>query len=361
MTWPWAGGRAGAAHRRRRLRARRPGCDRRPPGSTDGLPGAPARERWVERIASRDGDAARRGSATPIGGCPIISITGTNGKTTTTRLLTRILLRAGHHVGTTTSDGIVVDERWSSRATGPAPGAPRRSSGATTSTSRSSRPPAAGSCFGASATSRTRRASSRTSVRPPRPPGHPHAARARRGQGDDLPDHEARRLGDPERRRSGTSRRSARTVKAQVAFFTLEGDRSAPVRRHLAPRRAGLPRPRRRDRRGRGRRRDASWRPIAAVREIPIALAGSRATTSRMRSPRPPARGRSARRSSRCATASSTSVPSSDESPGRLNIFRDGDRVAIVDFAHNEAGVAVLLDVVEAIASGAGGRGRRSP
>ena len=42
---------------------------------------------------------------------PVVSITGTNGKSTVTRLLTHILLRAGHHVGTTTSDGILVDER----------------------------------------------------------------------------------------------------------------------------------------------------------------------------------------------------------------------------------------------------------
>ena len=48
--------------------------------------------------------------------------------------------------------------------------------------------------------------------------------------------------------------------------------------------------------------------------------------------------------------------PISTESPGRLNIFRNGDRVAIIDFAHNEAGVSALLDVAEGIAAGAGGR-----
>ena len=42
---------------------------------------------------------------------PVVSITGTNGKSTVTRLITHILLRAGRHVGTTTSDGILVDER----------------------------------------------------------------------------------------------------------------------------------------------------------------------------------------------------------------------------------------------------------
>ena len=42
---------------------------------------------------------------------PVVSITGTNGKTTVTRLITHVLLRAGRRVGTTTSDGILVDER----------------------------------------------------------------------------------------------------------------------------------------------------------------------------------------------------------------------------------------------------------
>ena len=52
--------------------------------------------------------------------------------------------------------------------------------------------------------------------------------------------------------------------------------------------------------------------------------------------------------------------PVSEESPGRLNIFRQRARVAIVDFAHNEAGLEVLLDVAEGIASGAGERATRS-
>ena len=42
---------------------------------------------------------------------PAISISGTNGKSTVTRLITHILLQAGKHVGTTTSDGVLIDER----------------------------------------------------------------------------------------------------------------------------------------------------------------------------------------------------------------------------------------------------------
>ena len=66
--------------------------------------------RWQARIAEARAtppswirDDARR--------MPAVSVTGTNGKSTVTRLITHILLRAGRHVGTTTSDGILVDER----------------------------------------------------------------------------------------------------------------------------------------------------------------------------------------------------------------------------------------------------------
>jgi cyanophycin synthetase len=48
--------------------------------------------------------------------------------------------------------------------------------------------------------------------------------------------------------------------------------------------------------------------------------------------------------------------PSSERSPGRLNLFRLGARIVIVDFAHNEAGVNAVLDVAEGIAGGAAGR-----
>ena len=50
--------------------------------------------------------------------------------------------------------------------------------------------------------------------------------------------------------------------------------------------------------------------------------------------------------------------PGVDQTPGRLNLYRLGSRVVIVDFAHNEAGVSVLLDVAQGIAGGAAGRAR---
>jgi cyanophycin synthetase len=46
--------------------------------------------------------------------------------------------------------------------------------------------------------------------------------------------------------------------------------------------------------------------------------------------------------------------PDPTQSPGRLNLFRLGDAVIIVDFAHNEAGLEALLDVADGIAREAG-------
>jgi cyanophycin synthetase len=42
---------------------------------------------------------------------PIAAITGTNGKTTTARLLAHILKMSGHHVGQTSTDGVYIDGR----------------------------------------------------------------------------------------------------------------------------------------------------------------------------------------------------------------------------------------------------------
>jgi cyanophycin synthetase len=53
---------------------------------------------------------------------PVASITGTNGKTTTSRMLSHILKTAGHSVGMTSTDGVYIDGRLSVKGdmTGPA-------------------------------------------------------------------------------------------------------------------------------------------------------------------------------------------------------------------------------------------------
>src|SRR3989441_11002089 len=47
---------------------------------------------------------------------PIISVTGSNGKTTTVRMVAHILKGMGHKVGMTSTDGIYIDERLVKRA-----------------------------------------------------------------------------------------------------------------------------------------------------------------------------------------------------------------------------------------------------
>ena len=69
-------------------------------------------------MAPSSGQAARRGRrrcstcssrrARP-SRIPIAAVTGTNGKTTTARMLAHILKLAGHHVGLTTTDGVYID------------------------------------------------------------------------------------------------------------------------------------------------------------------------------------------------------------------------------------------------------------
>ena len=109
LTWPWVG-----AERARSIAEASVSLTDRAatPARRARLTGAQERllEQWTGRIGRASvtappwvRDADRK--------VPVISISGTNGKSTTTRLLTRILLRSGRHVGTTTSDGILVDER----------------------------------------------------------------------------------------------------------------------------------------------------------------------------------------------------------------------------------------------------------
>ncbi|MCI0346794.1 MAG: hypothetical protein L0221_15330, partial [Chloroflexi bacterium] len=96
--------------------------------------------------------------------------------------------------------------------------------------------------------------------------------------------------------------------------------------------------------------------PIAALRDIPIAFGGLARHNV--------ANALAASGGARALGASIEEVgagltdfrPSADNSPGRLNVFRNGSRVVIVDFAHNEAGISAVMDVAEGIAAGAAGR-----
>lgn len=356
LTWPWSGAerarliaeaaaaladRAATASKRARLT-----------GSRERLFTA-----WEERIRGASAtpppwirDADRR--------MPTVSISGTNGKSTTARLLARILLRAGHHVGTTTSDGILVDERMVDPGdwTGPR-GAQEilRRSDVDVAVLETAR----GGLVLRGVGYESNDVSILTNV------SADHLDLQGIHTLPELAEVKATicRITKPEgwvilNADDPFVRAVARTVQSRVALFTLDGDASLPVRRHLAAGgRAYLVR------QGELGEADgpadgaaATWRPIAAVREIPVALAGLARHNV--------ANALAAAAGARALGASIEQVrdglvdfrPVYEESPGRLNIFRNGARVAIVDFAHNEAGLRVLLDVAEGIASGAGGR-----
>ena len=217
-----------------------------------------------------------------------------------------------------------------------------------------SRRPAAGSCCaGVGYESNDASRPDQRLVRPPRPAGHPHAARAGRGQGHDLPDHEAGRLGRPQRRRPARGGGRAAGPR-DVAFFSLERDGQGPPRRPPPPRRR---RPGATSSATAGSSRstgDARTRSSRSARSRSRS-AGWPGTTSRMRWRPPAARAASGASIEQVRDGLRDFRPSSERSPGRLNIFRLGAQLVIVDFAHNEAGIAAVLDVAE----GDRRRGRR--
>ncbi len=67
----------------------------------------------VDKLFPKQGDTGR---------IPIVAITGTNGKTTTSRLIAHIAKMSGHRVGYTTSDGVYIQNRllMTGDCTGPA-------------------------------------------------------------------------------------------------------------------------------------------------------------------------------------------------------------------------------------------------
>ena len=57
---------------------------------------------------------------------PLVYITGTNGKTTSSRMLASILREAGFTVGMTSSDGVIVNQEWVEKGDWTGPGAARQ-------------------------------------------------------------------------------------------------------------------------------------------------------------------------------------------------------------------------------------------
>ncbi|MFO0747115.1 MAG: Mur ligase family protein [Myxococcota bacterium] len=85
----------------------------------------PTARTWpVRELPAPDAIAALDFAA--FGRIPVALVTGTNGKTTTTRMATRILKHAGHVVGTTSTDAITVDEVVVESGDWTGPGAARK-------------------------------------------------------------------------------------------------------------------------------------------------------------------------------------------------------------------------------------------
>src|SRR4029079_13156272 len=144
----------------------------------------------------------------------------------------------------------------------------------------------------------------------------------------------------------------ARRVRAQVAYFSRRAEASPLIRRHLrGGGRAYLVRD------GRlGEAEGDRWRPIAALADVPVTLGGVAAhNVSKSLAAAGAARALGVRLKDVGAGLRSF-VPTMDDSRGRLNLFRDDRRVVVVDFAHNEAGVTGLFDVVDALPPQRGGR-----
>ncbi len=350
VTWPWAG-----AERARLIAEAAFDLSSRSvsPARRTRLTGTQARlvDRWQERIAGarstppswiRDDD--RR--------MPAISITGTNGKSTVTRLITHILLRAGRHVGTTTSDGILVDERMIDPGdwTGPA--------GAQVILGRNDvdvavLETARGGLVLRGMGYESNDASVFTNV-----------------SSDHLDLQGIHTLAELAEVKSTICRVTkadgwvvlnaddpyvavvARRVRARVAWFSMDPDRSPLIARH---RRSG------------GRAYvlrggsllewdDGAEHEIVEAADVPVALGGL--ARHNLANALAAAGGARALGMSIAQVADGLRDfrPSAEHSPGRMNLFRLGQRTVIIDFAHNEAGTDAILDLAAAIAGGAAGR-----
>jgi cyanophycin synthetase len=326
------------------------------PSRTARLTGAQERmlTRWGERI-----DAARTTPPPWIRDAdrrmPAISISGTNGKSTVSRLITHVLLLAGKHVGTTTSDGVLIDERMIEPGDWTGPGGAQqvlRRSDIDVAVLETAR----GGIVLRGMGYESNDASVLTNV------SSDHL---------DLQGiHTLPELAEVKSTICRVTKRGgwvvlngddphvaavARHVRGHVAFFSTASAVPPVVRRHV--------------RRG-GRAylvRDGDLTEVEGDREssivemrrVPITIGGlARHNVANALAAAGGARGMGATLA-QVRDGLIDFAPSSDRSPGRLNLFRLGSRVVIVDFAHNEAGIAAVMDVAEGIA--AGGAGRTAP
>jgi cyanophycin synthetase len=307
--------------------------------------------RWVERIGAarttpppwiRDVD--RR--------IPAISISGTNGKSTVSRLVTHILLTAGRRVGTTTSDGVLVDERMVEPGDWTGPGGAQqilRRSDIDVAVLETAR----GGIVLRGMGYESNDASVLTNV-----------------SSDHLDLQGIHTLPELAEVKSTVCRITkasgwvvlngddplvaavGRRVRGHVALFTMATAMPPAVRRHVA-------------RGGRAHVVRDGWMTelegdrvsrIVEIARVPITIGGlAKHNVANALAAAGGARGMGATLH-QVRDGLIDFAPSAERSPGRLNLYRLGARLVIVDFAHNEAGIDAVMDVAEGIAAGAAGR-----
>ena len=275
---------------------------------------------------------------------PVVSISGTNGKSTTTRMITHILQVAGHHVGTTTSDGVLFDGELveAGDLTGPA-GA--RSVFDNPLVDVAVLETARGGIVLKGVGYESNEASVLTNV-----------------SSDHLDLHGIHTLPELADVKSTVVRMTradgvavlnaddplvaalSRRVRARVCFFSLSGA-TRRIRRHVA--RGGL-----------AMVLADGWvteldgehrRRIVRADAIPATIRGlARHNVANALAAAAAARALGATLD-HVREGLRTFNPTLEQAPGRLNLYRVGDRLVIVDFAHNEAGINVIMDVAEGL------------
>jgi len=315
--------------------------------------------RAVEQARAADGEppewitdearaiSGRRGR----GRVPLISISGTNGKSTTTRMISHIARLAGRRVGTTTTDGVLIDEEIVEPGDFTGPQGARAVLNhpdvdlAVLETAR-------GGILLRGLGYESNDVSVLTNV-----------------SGDHLDLQGLHTLPELAEVKSVICRVTAPTgtvvlnaddplvaavgarVRAKVVLFS-ERNRGPRLRRHLA-------------RGGPAFIHDAGWvvelagerrRHIVPAAEIPATLGGlARHNVANALAAAAGARALGFSAAQVAAGLRDFRI-SPELMPGRLNFYRRGNRLVVIDYAHNVAGLAVLLDTVEALISR---RGRR--
>jgi cyanophycin synthetase len=347
VTWPWAGAERSRAIAEAAvdLAARSVASGRRVR-----LTGTQQRlvERWEARITAASA-APPTWIRDPERRIPVISITGTNGKSTVTRLITHILMVAGHHVGTTTSDGILVDERMLETGDWTGPGGAQtilRRDDVDTAVLETAR----GGLVLRGMGYESNEASVFTNV------SSDHLDLQGIHTLPQLAEVKATvcRVTQPGglvvlNADDALVAAVARRVRAGVGFFSLDAA-SPVVARH---RRAG----------------GLAWvldgdrlvelegptaHPLLPVADIPMTLGGL--ATHNVANALAAAGGARAMGATREQVSDGLRDfrPSAELSPGRLNLFRLGAWTVIIDFAHNEAGTTAILDVAAGLAARGG-------